>query len=371
MSQGAALLLVVVTAVLTASLFFVGQRLWDFFTASNGPPAAPRPVAARGELADEEKTTIDLYNNAKYSVAHITTLSVRRSLDLNAQEEVKGTGSGFVWDDQGHIVTNYHVVQDAPRIAVTLWDQSSYKARLVGAYPDKDVAVVQIDAPKSKLHPIPVGSSSDLKVGQMAFAIGNPFGLDQTLTKGIISAVGREIESVTNRPIRDVIQTDAAINPGNSGGPLLDSAGRLIGMNTAIFSRSGMSGGIGFAIPVDEINRLVPQLIQHGKVTRPSLGVQVASDQIAQQLKVTGALVLKVVPGSAAEEAGIRPTVLDEDGKPRLGDVITALDGKPIKKTNDLFDLLEQHKTGDKIKLTVLRDSKQVEVEATLRAAVE
>ena len=245
----------------------------------------PRAITPRGDLAEDEKTTIQIYEQASKSVVFITRLRLQRDyLSLNVQQVPEGTGSGFVWDKAGHIVTNYPVIQGADSAQVTLADHSSWKARTVGAYPDKDLAVLRIDAPADKLFPIAVGTSQDLKVGQKVFAIGNPFGLDQTLTTGVISALNREIESVTHRPIQGMIQTDAAINPGNSGGPLLDSAGRLIGVNTAISSPSGASAGIGFAIPVDEVNRVVPQLIAHGKVTRPGLGVQVASDQQAKRL---------------------------------------------------------------------------------------
>jgi S1-C subfamily serine protease len=249
---------------------------------------------------------------------------------------------------------------------VTLADQSTWPGRVVGVYPDKDLAVLKIDAPESRLHPIPVGTSNDLRVGQKVFAIGNPFGLDQTLTTGVISAVGREIESVTRRPIKGVIQTDAAINPGNSGGPLLDSAGRLIGVNTAISSPSGASAGIGFAIPVDEVNRVVPQLIRDGKITRPGLGIQVASDQQARGLKVRGVLVMSVLPGSPAEKAGLRPTRRDGDGRLQLGDAIVELGGKPVKSVNDLFSALEQHQVGQTIKLTIMREGQERQLEATL-----
>jgi S1-C subfamily serine protease len=202
----------------------------------------------------------------------------------------------------------------------------------------------------------------------MAFAIGNPFGLDQTLTTGVISALGREIESVGKRPIKNVIQTDAAINPGNSGGPLLDSAGRLIGVNTAIYSRSGGSAGIGFAIPVDDVNRVVPQLIAHGKVTRPGLGVQLVPDQTARQAGITGALILHVRPGSPAEKAGLRPTTRDEENRIQLGDIITAVEGRSVKKVNDLFTELQKHKVGDTVTLTVQRQGQDVEVKVTLGA---
>jgi S1-C subfamily serine protease len=218
------------------------------------------------------------------------------------------------------------------------------------------------------LHPIPIGTSKDLQVGQSVFAIGNPFGLDQTLTTGVISALNREIESVTRRPIQGVIQSDAAINPGNSGGPLLDSAGRLIGVNTAIYSPSGASAGIGFAIPVDTVNRIVPELIRSGKITRPGMGIQVADEQIAQRLGVTGVLVVDVVRGSAAARAGIQPTQRDAAGRVRLGDVITAIDNKKIESPNDLFLALEKYKVGDSVTVTSSRNGRTVQSKVTLEA---
>jgi len=228
--------------------------------------------------------------------------------------------------------------------------------------------VLKIDAPANRLPAIPVGISKDLQVGQSVFAIGNPFGLDQSLTTGVISALGREIESVTRRPIQGVIQTDAAINPGNSGGPLLDSAGRLIGVNTAIYSPSGASAGIGFAIPVDTVNRIVPELIRYGKVTRPGIGVQIAEDQIAERLGVTGVLVVDVVPGSAAAKAGLRPTRREVSGRVRLGDVITAIDGKKVLSPNDLFLILENYKVGASVNVSLLREGKAVQAKVTLEA---
>ncbi|MCZ6452167.1 MAG: trypsin-like peptidase domain-containing protein, partial [Deltaproteobacteria bacterium] len=240
-----------------------GLLVWQFWGQGSSGLAAPREITPRGKLSVEESLTIALFRKASPSVVNITTLTVRRDVfTLNLLEIPEGTGSGFVWDNAGHIVTNYHVIQNADVAQVTLADQSTLKARRIGVAPDKDLAVLQIDVAKSRLRPIPIGSSNNLRVGQKVYAIGNPFGLDQTLTTGVISALGREIESVTRRPIRGVIQTDAAINPGNSGGPLLDSAGRLIGVNTQIFSPSGASVGIGFAIPVDTVNRVVPQLIR-------------------------------------------------------------------------------------------------------------
>jgi S1-C subfamily serine protease len=330
--------------------------------------AQPRAVTPRGDLMELEKATIAIYKQAKPSVVHITSLALHQQVgEMNPQEVPEGTGSGFIWDDGGHVVTNYHVIKDADAAQVTLDDGSTYRATLVGGTAEKDMAVLRIDAPKSKLRPIAVGRSEDLQVGQMAFAIGNPFGLDHTLTTGVISALGRQITAVDRHtPIKGVIQTDAAINPGNSGGPLLDSAGRLIGMNTAIYSQSGSSAGIGFAIPVDEVNRVVPQLIKTGKVTRPGLGVQLATDQLASHFGVTGALIIRVIPGGPAQKAGLRPTQRDENGRIRLGDVIVAVDGKPVKKVNDFFDLLNDHQAGDTATLTIDRDGQRQDVKATL-----
>jgi len=342
-------------------------KLWAHGASPVVPRAAPRPVAPRTDLSADEKATIALFRRASPSVVHITTLAVARDIfTLNLLQIPEGTGSGFIWDESGNIVTNFHVIQDASAAQVTLADHSTWKARRVGVAPDKDLAVLRIDAPASRLRPIPVGSSQDLQVGQKVLAIGNPFGLDQTLTTGVISALGREIESVTRRPIQGVIQTDAAINPGNSGGPLLDSAGRLIGVNTAIFSPSGASAGIGFAIPVDTVNRVVPELIRYGKVIRPGLGIQVAEDQLAQGLGLSGVLVVEVVPGSVAAKAGIRPTRRDAFGRVSLGDVIVAIGGKKIESVNDLFLILEQHKVGDAVSIALVRDKRRQEVKVTL-----
>jgi S1-C subfamily serine protease len=281
-----------------------------------------------------------------------------------------GTGSGFVWDEQGRIVTNYHVIQGANAATITLHDQSTWKARLAGAFPDRDLAVLQIDAPRGKLKPIPIGTSRDLVVGQRVYAIGNPFGLDQTLTTGIISALNREIESVTQRKIRGAIQTDAAINPGNSGGPLLDSAGRLIGVNTSIYSPSGASAGVGFAIPVDEINRIVPRLIRDGKFERPVLGAQYAPAQLLPALGLKkGVIVLDVARGGPAEIAGLKPYYRNSFGKIVFGDVIVAIDGRATDNTDDLLEVLEAHQPGDTVVLTVLRGKKQATERLTVKLA--
>jgi S1-C subfamily serine protease len=331
------------------------------------PSAASRPVTPRGDLAEGEKAIIALFRQASPSVVHITTIARTRDFfTLNIQEIPEGAGSGFVWDENGNIVTNFHVIQKADAAQVTLADHSNWKARRVGVAPDKDLAVLRIDAPKNRLRPIPIGSSQDLQVGQSAFAIGNPFGLDQTLTTGVVSALGREIESVTRRPIQGVIQTDTAINPGNSGGPLLDSAGRLIGVNTAIYSPSGASAGIGFAIPVDTVNRVVPELIRHGKFVRPGLGFSAADDQITARLGLKGVLVLLVPPNTPAAKAGIRPTTRDAQGRVTLGDVIVGIGGKKMETVNDLYLAMEQYKVGDTVTLTLVRDGKTVQVKAVL-----
>ena len=334
----------------------------------NDPRAEPRTITPRAMLTDLEKTNIQIYKAARGSVVHITSLDLAGSgFRFNAQEVPKGTGSGFVWDDQGHIVTNFHVIQGGQAARVSLADGSSYRARYVGGAPERDLAVLKIDAPASTLKPIPVGTSDDLEVGQMVYAIGNPFGLDQTLTTGVISALGREIRSVVEgQTIQNVIQTDAAINPGNSGGPLLDSSGRLIGVNTAIYSPSGSSAGIGFAIPVDEVNRVVPQLIRNGKIIRPSLGVQVATDQLAEQFGVEGVMVLRVLPGSPAEKVGLRPTVRDAEGRIRLGDVLRGINGQEVKKVRDLFTSMEKVDPTKPVKVRVARGDRELEIEVDL-----
>jgi S1-C subfamily serine protease len=268
-------------------------------------------------------------------------------------ESPQGTGSGFVWDQEGHIITNFHVIQEASGAKVTLADNSDWEAQLVGVAPDQDLAVLSIKAPAERLHPIPVGTSANLQVGQKVFAIGNPFGLDQTLTTGIISALGREIQARTGRDITGVIQTDAAINPGNSGGPLLDSASRLIGVNTAIFSPSGSSAGIGFAVPVDTVNRVVPQLLRHGRVIRPGLGVRIADDATVTRLGLAGVLIFDVTEGSAAARAGLRGTRRDDQGRLILGDVIVAIDDNAVTSIHDLMTVLDTYKVGDQVTVAV------------------
>ena len=347
------------TPVLLAALFILlSSPLLPSQTREK--PLSSRPVTARGPLLPEEQRAISLFEQAKASVVYITTLVYKRDLfSFNVFEIPQGTGSGFIWNESGHIVTNFHVIYEAQDVQVTLFDRSIFKAEVVGRAPDKDLAVLRIKAPEEKLSPILVGTSSDLKVGQSVYAIGNPFGLDQTLTTGIISALGREIESLTRRPIQGVIQTDAAINPGNSGGPLLDSAGRLIGVNTAIYSPSGAYAGVGFAVPVDTVSWIIPQLIAYGRVSQPGLGIQVVEDSVARQVGIKeGVLVRDVDSRGAAAKAGVMPTRYDGRGNVVLGDVIVAIDGQSVKTSNDLYRILERYRVSDEVRLDVIRDGR-------------
>jgi S1-C subfamily serine protease len=333
--------------------------------------AQARPVAGRPDLDAEERHTIALFKDAQRSVAFITTQVEQVDFwTRNVFELPAGTGSGFVWDDRGHVVTNFHVVQDSDSQKVTLGD-TQYEARTVGFARDQDIAVLRIDAPPGQLVPIRVGTSADLQVGQKVYAIGNPFGLDYTLTNGIVSALGRTIQGVSGATIFDVVQTDAAINPGNSGGPLLDSAGRLIGMNTAIYSPSGASAGIGFAVPVDTVARIVPQLIAHGRVIRPVIGVGFndgLSAAVTRRLGVEGALVTVVYDGTGAAEAGLQPTRVDRRGRVVAGDIIQEIDGKPVKSVGDLLGRLGSYKPGDTVTLTLWREDKARKVRVRLQA---
>ena len=345
---------------------------------SNGPSPSswePHKVTIPTDLGADEKSTIEVFENASKSVVHITSIEKHRDrFNMDAMDIPQGTGSGFVWDDEGHIVTNFHVIQQGNTAKVTLSDGTVYDAQIVGSAPDKDLAVLRITDPsvRGKLRELTVGASSTLRVGQKVLAIGNPFGFDQTLTTGVISGLGREIKSVTGRPIYDVIQTDAAINPGNSGGPLLDSQGNLIGVNTAIYSPSGAYAGIGFAVPVDTVNSIVPQIIKtNGKLARPGLGIAIANDQVAQKMGIQGVIIMQVQPGSAADRAGLSGMQRDPTGRAALGDVIVEVDGAPITSQVDLFKALDRHQVGDTVKVKVRRAGRAGEertVEATLQA---
>jgi len=338
---------------------------------------APRKFAPaeRDRLEDlqaGERNLVGLFQKATNSVANISTFSSegRGRLSMNQSEMPSGTGSGFVWDDKGHIVTNFHVVRSAAGAKITLANNKTYDAELVGYDADKDIAVLKIKAPPAELVPIAVGSSSSLLVGQSAYAIGNPFGLDHTLTTGVVSGLGREMRSPTGRPITNCIQTDASINPGNSGGPLLDSRARLIGMNTSIYSSSGSSAGVGFAIPVDTLSAIVNELIVNGKVVRGVIGISYLESSQARSLGIdTGVLVLDVPAGSPADKAGMRGTSRSTFGGIELGDVIVSIDGERIKNEADLFKVLDDKKVGNVVTIVVNRDNRMVTLKVQLGAS--
>jgi S1-C subfamily serine protease len=363
------------TRILWALIGVLALTLVVWVVPGNGQRNAaepqPRQVAPRGALAADEQATIDLFEKARGSVVFITTQArVVNIWTRDARNIPRGSGSGFVWDDQGHIVTNNHVVAGASGAQVRLSDGRDAPASLVGVSPAHDLAVIRVDVSKPPA-PLPIGSSADLRVGQKTFAIGNPFGLDWTLTTGIISALDRALPSEDGRTlIEHLIQTDAAINPGNSGGPLLDSAGRLIGVNTAIFSPSGASAGVGFAVPVDTVNRVVPQLVARGKYVRPALGIEVdegLNRVVTQQLGTKGVAVLRVTPGSSAAAAGLQGA-RTEGGAIVPGDVIVAVDGVDVDSVARLLNRLDERQVGDTVRLTVLRNGRRTDVNVTLQA---
>ena len=327
-------------------------------------------ASADFDLKPNEKATIALFQEAAPSVVFINTSTFQKDyFTMDIAEIPKGSGSGFFWDNQGHIVTNYHVIEDADKATITLADQSTWNAKLVGVARDKDLAVLKIEAPAKMLSPLPVGKSENLLVGQSALAIGNPFGLDQTLTTGIISALGREVSGAGGFPIRDAIQTDAAINPGNSGGPLLNSSGELIGVNTAIYSPSGAYAGIGFSIPVDAVRWIIPELIKYGKIKRPTIGVELARNGILARINKRGVLIYRVIPDGPAFQAGLRSTRSDNQGNIILGDIILAINDKQIDNSNELSEELEKHRMGEQIKITLDRNDQIVETTLVLGQA--
>ncbi len=338
--------------------------------AYEGPEVRPRAVTPlSSELGADERATMAVFEKVSRSVVFISNTAIRRDFwSLDIMEVPQGSGSGFVWNKQGHIVTNFHVIYGANSIKVTLGDRSEFKAAVIGVDPDHDLAVLQIQAPDDALVPVTVGASQDLRVGQKVLAIGNPFGLDHTLTTGVVSALGRTIKSLSNRTIEGVIQTDAAINPGNSGGPLLDGTGRLIGVNTQIVSPSGAFSGIGFAVPVDTVNRIVPELIKHGKLIRPGLGVSLVPDAMARRWGVKGLIVGKVSRGGAADRAGLKGARETVTGQVELGDIITAVAGKSVTTIDELLDVMEKHKVGDQVMVEILRANRRQSVAVTLQA---
>ena len=358
------LILIVLTAV----------AIWRFYGGGESSPilnpdASARVVTPRGDLAADEKATIEIFQKASPSVVLITAVDqITNPLIVDTVEVPSGMASGFVWSEDGYIVTNYHVISQAKGVVVTLSDGTILKAKLVGKAPDQDLAVLKVDAPAGKLVPITVGESSNLMVGQKVFVIGNPFGFDHSLSTGTISGLGRSIRTESQRLITDVIQTDAAINSGSSGGPLLDSAGRLIGVTTAIFSPTRASVGLGFSVPVDMVNRVVPELIKFGKIERPGLGIRPISDQLTHRLGYEGILV-GVEEDGLETRSGIRPTYWDARAKRVVvGDLIVAMDGNPLRGQLDLIDALSKQKVGDEVDVTLQRDGKEVHQKIVLQA---
>jgi S1-C subfamily serine protease len=348
----ALLVLVILLAILVVQPY-IDRMLFSATT--------PRAIEPRGDLAEIEHSTIKMFEQVSPSVVQVTGRRGGNELSATNDEGVGiQAGTGFIWDSAGHVVTNDHVVQGTAAIAVRLATGEVVRAEIVGVTSNYDLAVIRLESPRQLPPPITIGTSADLKVGQFAFAIGNPFGLDQSLTMGVISALKRRLPTAGGREISNVIQTDAAINPGNSGGPLLDSAGRLIGVNTAIVSPAGANTGVGFAIPVDVVNRVVPELIRTGRVPTPGIGIVLANEDAATRLGVEGVVIVRVSPGSPAERAGLQGLNLATG---TLGDVIVSANDKPVGRVPDLTDQLEQIGVGGKIQLTLKRDSRQRSVD--------
>ncbi len=363
-------LYLMLVVLLVATL--VALRLLQWFRSDAAVEPVDTPVVApRGELADFEETTVDLFRSASPSVVYINTRArVANRFSRQVFEVEAGTGSGFVWDEAGHIVTNFHVIQGASSAQVVFADQSAFDATMVGVAPEHDLAVLRVATGPELLRAVVIGQSDNLQVGQAVFAIGNPFGLDQTLTTGVVSARSRRIETPNGRSIEGAIQIDAAINPGNSGGPLLDSGGRLIGVNTAIFSPSGASAGVGFAIPVDTVRRVVPQIIASGKYEPPRLGISASNEisrAIAIRTGVGGIAIMDVTPGSVAADAGLKQATLDPGGSLVLGDILLSIDGHDVATLEEMADVLDEFDIGETVTLKIIRDGKPLELDVMLK----
>lgn len=337
---------------------------------SNGEPrgAAPTTTPPPGSaLLENERNTIEVFRNASSSVVFVTSMQVERDFFGFSRRQVEaGTGSGFVWDDRRHIVTNFHVVRGSEAFSVNFANGDAFDARLIGFDPYKDLAVLVLDEAVSPPRPLVHGSSRDLVVGQKVLAIGNPFGLDHTLTTGVISALGREMTSLGGTTIEDVIQTDASINPGNSGGPLLDSSGHVVGVNTSIISNTGQSAGIGFAVPIDTVKRVVPQLIEHGRVRRVGIGVSILSDRQAASWGIQGVIVSEPIPGGPAARAGVEPLRIDRRRRVYSMDVIIAVDDLPVRNFDDLYRAFDTRQPGERVIVQVERNGRVQKFEMEL-----
>jgi S1-C subfamily serine protease len=358
------LLLILITLI---ALFLFLPNIENIWASMH---AEPRSVTARGAISPTEKTNIEIFEQSSPSVVYITTL--KDTLNLWTRDITRiprGTGSGFIWDRKGHIITNYHVLEGASAVRIRLSDQRTFNATLIGASPEHDLAVLRIPITSNMPKPLTLGTSHDLQVGQATYAIGNPFGLDHTLTTGVVSALNRSIANNSGSTIEGLIQTDAAINPGNSGGPLLDSAGRLIGINTALYSLSGTYSGIGFAVPVDTVNRIVPQIIKKGHYQRPKLGITInekLNKEITKDLGTLGVAVIEVQPNSAAQGAGLRGVTM-QNNDVISGDLIVGIDQHKIENIEMLLSTLERYDIGDTVKVKLLRDNHAREVSLTLQ----
>ncbi|HYE64740.1 MAG TPA: trypsin-like peptidase domain-containing protein [Pyrinomonadaceae bacterium] len=364
------LLIALLSGLFAAGLVACMDRLSNPFQPSGSAFTETPPSGITDpSKASDEQNNIEVYKAISPGVAFITTTTYRQDF-FGMVEEGQGSGSGSVIDDQGHILTNYHVIEGVQKLTVSLGADKNYPARPIGGDPDTDLAVIKIEAPRDQLTVVPLGDSDKLVVGQKVLAIGNPFGLDRTLTTGVISGLQRPIRARNNRPIEGAIQTDASINPGNSGGPLLDSRGRMIGINSQILSPSGASAGVGFAVPVNIAKRVVPQLIRNGRVLRPKLGIGTRDvrdlrDQV--RLPVSeGVIIINVAPGGAAEAAGLRGLMQTEDGEVILGDIIMAIEGEKVGNSDDLYRILDKHQIGDIVRVEVVRGNGRVTVPVRL-----
>jgi S1-C subfamily serine protease len=358
------LLLILITLLALFVFLPIIENIWASMHSE------PRSITSRGELSLTEKTNIEIFQQSSPSVVYITTLEDTLNLWTRDITRIpRGTGSGFIWDQQGHIITNYHVLHGASAVRIRLSDQRTFNATLIGASPEHDLAVLRIPMTTNMPKPLSIGTSHDLQVGQITYAIGNPFGLDQTLTTGVVSALNRSLRNNYGSSIEDLIQTDAAINPGNSGGPLLDSAGRLIGINTAMFSLSGTYAGIGFAVPVDTVNRIVPQIIKEGHYQRPKLGITInesLNKEITRELGISGVAVIEVQPNSAAENSGLNGVII-QNNTIISGDVIVGIDQHKIENTKMLLFTLEKYHIGDRVKLKIMRNKQEVVIPLVLQ----
>ena len=370
--SGRQILVIALASALFAAVAVAGfQQLSGHFQPLGSASISPPSSITDPSLATDEQNNIEVYKATAPGVVYIQSTTTVRDFFGMFSRPVEGAGSGSIIDEQGNILTNYHVIADAEKLTVSFGSGKNYPAKVVGRDPDTDLAVIKLlETPKEALTIVPMGDSDKLIVGQKVLAIGNPFGLDRTLTTGVISGLQRPIRALNGRQIEGAIQTDASINPGNSGGPLLDSHGRMIGINSQIESPSGASAGVGFAIPINIAKRVVPELVKNGEVRRPKLGVTTrAVESLSNQVRLpvsSGALIINVVPDSGAARAGLRGIVQTEDGDVEIGDIIVGLDGQKVSNNDDLYRALDKHQVGDTVNVEIYRDGRQMTVPVKL-----